>query len=241
MALWAATLGVLYVVLQGLLRAPLWSCLGVCACSTSLLLQRYCAIVLYEILAMLPVTAFVGMVAQWSPRPAAHALIGLVVALLCTFRLHFLGVLVLYALALVWQRLGAPTNEHHRPVVPTLTYLFGFLPDTWYVHSRWVDAVVGVSGLAPSAIRKGFASLYVGALAGGLLHAGAVLRRRALEPALVARLCVAGPVFTAQAVTGSSTRFLVPVIPALLILQLRALERVAAQLVARVKVAPRGR
>ncbi len=297
--LWLTTLALVFLLVRRVGMTATWSYLAIYLCSASELLQKYCAVVQYEVPVMFLLTLF----AFTAARPVAHLrhefALGALAGLLCTFRLHFVLLLLLYLGARVWSLLRArgraATGSAARAVGVTLLgyvtialpwnvaysaaasapvffqsslgvflerlnpnatgvmwpypeaaqphgiefiatrpdlyilllgrrflYLFGFVPDVWAVRSRFAEVVGSATGLSYWSARTVFATFYVVLLAGGVAHLVASLRRGRSRPGLTASALCAAAVLAPQFIAGSSTRFLVPIVPTLLCLQLAA-------------------
>lgn len=103
-------------------------------------------------------------------------------------------------------------------------YLFGIKPDIWYIEPYPVQGLLALTGLAKNrliAVHGGLSlifshvGLFLFVWRSGREHLGKIF---SLLVPLV-------PIFISQLIIGSSTRFLVPVLPVLFVLQLRCFTR----------------
>lgn len=99
-------------------------------------------------------------------------------------------------------------------------YFFGFLPDVWHIESFWTVTISNYLDLSVDAARKVFASIYVLSFVFGLAVRIYDLRRKSFRTYEVYFLGMLLSVALTQSIHGSSTRFLLPLFPVLLYLQI---------------------
>lgn len=107
-----------------------------------------------------------------------------------------------------------------------LELLAGIVPDVWFVESRWVLALSDVTGLAREQGRTAFGVAFGALTLAGLVSVFATWRGAHAALRLAAMQVVA--VLLPQLVVGSSTRVLVPILPAIVLLQLHAVRHALA-------------